>query len=60
MPDDALAPHVVIVTHGEPETGLWCPTCLLPSAVLWPLVLIGENGADDAGCVILCDGCDPA
>ena len=39
-PSAALAPPPVIVTVslGEPETGVWCPHCLLPSAVRWPIV----------------------
>jgi len=38
---------VVFLAPGEPETGLWCSTCLLPSAVRVPIVMITENGAGD-------------
>ena len=29
-------PVIQILTLGEPETGLWCPDCLLPSRVRFP------------------------
>ena len=29
-------PVIEILTLGEPETGLWCPDCLLPSRVRFP------------------------
>jgi hypothetical protein len=30
--------QVIKVTVGEPETGLWCDDCLLPSVVAIPVV----------------------
>lgn len=44
MADDA-APYVVILAPGEPETGLWCETCKLPSVVRVPFVMLTESGA---------------
>lgn len=41
-----MAPYVVLIAPGEPETGLWCGSCLLPSVVRVPLIMITENGAD--------------
>lgn len=51
MPEDVQAPYTLIITCGEPETDLWCPSCLLPSVVRAPLTLIGESGTSDAGTV---------
>jgi hypothetical protein len=54
-----VAPYVVLVATGEPETGLWCDSCLLPSVVRVPLVMITENGASDTALspVELCTEC---
>jgi hypothetical protein len=42
-----VAPYVVLIEAGEPETGLWCDSCLLPSVVRVPLIMITETGASD-------------
>jgi hypothetical protein len=54
-----LAPYVVLIAPGEPETGLWCNACLLPSAVRVPLIMITESGASDTALspVELCTEC---
>lgn len=56
----AFSPLVVHVAAGKPETGLWCDSCLLPSAVRFSLLILGENGAyGEAGRMTLCTECDP-
>jgi hypothetical protein len=54
-----MTPYVVLVAAGEPEAGLWCDACQLPSAVRVPLIMITENGADTSAlsAVELCTGC---
>jgi hypothetical protein len=47
-------PHVITITTGDPETGLWCTTCLLPSLVRIPLYRITESGVTDYGTVDHC------
>jgi hypothetical protein len=51
---------------GEPETGVWCSTCNLPSAILVNLaVLMTQGGAETYECdpvvnlvtMHVCDGC---
>lgn len=55
---DDQAPCTLIITWGEPETGIWCPTCLLPSALRWPLYLLGEDGiGSEPGTLTTCDVC---
>ena len=39
--------YVVLVSAGEPETGLWCDTCLLASRVRVPIFLTSEAGSSD-------------
>ena len=43
-----MASYVVFIAAGEPQIGLWCDTCLLPSVVRVPLIMITETGADDS------------
>ena len=54
-----MAPYVVFVAASEPETGLWCDSCLLSSVVRVPLVMITESGASDTvlSPVELCTEC---
>lgn len=49
----------VFISGGEPETGLWCDDCLLPSRVRVPIVMITESGASDTAIppVDLCTEC---
>lgn len=35
-----MAEMVIEVTVGDPETGLWCGTCLLPSVVAIPVMAV--------------------
>jgi hypothetical protein len=51
-------PYVVMVTPGEPETGLWCDRCNLPSLVRFPLYLTSEEGSSPCGVGWTCPGCD--
>lgn len=39
-PGPPQKPRIVAVTLslGEPETGVWCPFCLRPSAIRWPII----------------------
>lgn len=45
---------VVTVSLGEPETGSWCPECLLPSAARWPMLLGGHRVLPD---IEVCQDC---
>ena len=47
----------VHVTVGEPEPGYWCDTCLLPSAVEFPLHGLHEYGVIELGAVRACPDC---
>jgi hypothetical protein len=44
---------VTAITAGDPETGLWCPVCLVDSRLRIPLYLDGEH----AGGIEICPGC---
>jgi hypothetical protein len=58
---ERLAPDgrsvVIDVIPGEPETGLWCGTCLLPSLVRVPLLALGQAGVTQLGTAEGCAGC---
>jgi hypothetical protein len=41
------------ITAGDPETGLWCPVCLVDTRLRIPLYLDGEQ----AGGIEICPGC---
>lgn len=48
--------HVWLALGDIVETGLWCPTCLLPSVMKWDLIGYDEDGfvppfGEVAGCV---------
>jgi hypothetical protein len=47
----------VQLTPGTPKTGLWCPTCLLPSRSEVPIYVLGENGPSVIATANHCDGC---
>jgi hypothetical protein len=57
-PGHALAPDgrsvIVTFTAGEPETGLWCGTCLLPSVIRIPFLIGGKVISTAEACA----GCD--
>lgn len=36
-----------MVPFGPPETGEWCDTCMLPSAVKQPIVILADGGFAD-------------
>ena len=49
-------PELIIdIRPGEPELGLWCPNCLLPSAYTVPIY----SGDTQIGHVRRCDECEP-
>jgi hypothetical protein len=58
---ERLAPDgrsvVVTVTPGEPETGLWCPFCLLHSLVRVQLYAVTDSGVTLMGTAEGCPGC---
>jgi hypothetical protein len=54
----AAADAVVLVSAGEPETGLWCSRCLLPSRIRVPVYLTSEHGSFLAARSDACPGCD--
>lgn len=53
-----MPPPAGTITAGEPETGLWCPACLLPSRVRTPLYLAGDHGSFLAAVSDSCAGCE--
>lgn len=49
---------VTLVPMGDPDTGVWCDTCLLPSAVRQTFELIaGDAALGWLWTVRVCDGC---
>lgn len=42
---------------GAPTTGLWCDTCLLPSAIRWPVHGLFPDAVQRLGDVTACAGC---
>lgn len=42
-----MASVTVLLSAGEPETGLWCDACLLPSRIRVPITMITTAGASD-------------
>jgi hypothetical protein len=48
---------VLTVVPGEPETGLWCGRCLLPSLIRVPLLALGAAGVTRLGTAEGCPGC---
>jgi hypothetical protein len=45
------------VEPGEPILGLWCETCLLPSVVSVPVLLLTDSGVSDLGFAEQCARC---
>jgi hypothetical protein len=45
------------ITYGEPELSVWCETCLLPSAVRFPLMIMNERGLTLIGAIEYCRDC---
>jgi hypothetical protein len=51
-------PPIIVTVHlGEPETGIWCPHCLLPSAVSWPVVADKPRLFPAGVTVTICQDC---
>lgn len=44
------------LTLGNPTTGLWCDTCLLPSRYEVPLYVLGDDGPLNVGVFDRCEG----
>lgn len=42
---------------GEPEVGLWCPKCNLPSGYRVPIYTVSEQGVSATGHVQKCHDC---
>lgn len=42
---------------GEPATGVWCDTCLLPSAATWPVYGLSPGGVFTLGELTACPTC---
>lgn len=56
MADDKPA----VFLHMEPGTptfGVWCPHCLLPSAVSTAVNILWGTGVTTLGVLTLCEGC---
>ncbi|WP_280466805.1 hypothetical protein [Nocardia cyriacigeorgica] len=51
---------LVTPTAGEPETGLWCEQCALPSVLRFPVAGIVPTGVLDLGVVTICPDCQTA
>lgn len=50
--------HVKFTLHqGEPETGVWCDSCKLSSAVRFPIYLLSERFVHLLGHVVICASC---
>lgn len=48
----------VYLYENEPETGLWCPACALPSGVRASANLLGDSGVSlDAVVIAKCEDC---
>lgn len=48
---------IILLADGTPETGLWCPVCLLPSRVCIPLFTTTEAGGSPLGVYDACQDC---
>jgi hypothetical protein len=49
---------IAFIEAGVIETGGWCSTCLLPSAVEFNVLMIGESGVSTLGRGRLCVHCN--
>lgn len=56
----AARTHILLlaISETEIETGLWCPTCNLPSGWSAPLLGISEAGVGRVGTITRCLDCD--
>lgn len=58
---ERLAPDggsvTVTITPGEPETGLWCGACQLPSLIRVALYCFSKTGVTQLGTAEGCPGC---
>lgn len=50
--------ETIEVTVGEPETGLWCGICLLPSAVAVPVTGTLRESILFVSASMFCTGCE--
>jgi hypothetical protein len=56
--EDEPPAYVVILTTGEPEIGLWCDSCLLPSRMRIPTFMLTEQGSSDGPLIDACTECE--
>lgn len=56
MEDDTYTTYVEL-EPGTPVRGVWCPHCLLPSALTFPISLLGPGGLTPCGEVTVCHDC---
>lgn len=50
--------ETIEVEVGEPETGLWCGTCLLPSAVAIPVTATLRGSILSVSAAMFCADCE--
>lgn len=51
-------PLTVFVVYGEPEMGVWCDGCSLPSKTVWPATLLTIKGVTSGATAERClNGC---
>lgn len=48
----------VYTVMGEPEMGVWCDVCQLPSKIVWPVSLLTANGVSQAHAEKCLNGCE--
>jgi hypothetical protein len=49
------------IVMGTPTVfGVWCPKCLLPSAIEVPVNILSERGVTTVGPLRYCEGCRAA
>ena len=53
----ALSTRTIYIDVGEPETGIWCATCLLPARFRFPLLHLAERGVTHLSTVERCLKC---
>jgi hypothetical protein len=53
-----MALRISMISAGHPETGLWCPRCLLPARVRITVYMISEDGSSPICTQDWCTECD--
>lgn len=52
-----MPPLIFLVSTGQPETGLWCDRCLLPSRIRFTVYVTTEHGSRPIGVIDACQDC---